>query len=129
MSMPTESHWRKATCEEVDCEAFRFGWVTTVDLATELGQRQHHYITGDRTRSCTRSQAATLVSFTYPPGMRCFDSDSHRLPVERPSIFTVRDGDWRGNPTGDARVHANAEDWVDDFANRADRLATEIQKG
>lgn len=130
MSMPIGSHWRPATCEEVDCDAYRCGWVSTFDLSTDLGQRQYRYCSHDRTRSFTESRAGTLVSLTYPPGMACFAAGEHKVPLGRPATFTVRDGDFRGNPRGtEIRVHTRAEDWIDDFANHQDRLATEVQKG
>jgi hypothetical protein len=130
MSYPVGTHWRKATCEQADCQSFQFGWVTTVDMSTDLGQRQYHYITHDRTRGYTMSSAANLVSFTYPPGTRCFAAADHKVRLERNPLFMVREGDFRGNPRGDEpRVHTTAENWVDDFATHADKLSTQIQKG
>lgn len=131
MAMPLATHWRPATCDEVECEAYRCGWVTTVDLSTELGQRQAHYIRRDSSRHASEQQESlTLVRFTYAPGQRCFSYGEHRLPVGRPARFYVAEGDWRGNPRGlPTRAHARAEDWVDDFATHQDKLATAIQRG
>lgn len=129
MSMPLPTHWRPATCEEVDCEAYRYGWVSTFDLSTDLGQKQYDYCRQDKTRSCSMQRASlTLVKFVYPPGNRCFRAGDHRLPMERPAVFTVRGGDWRGVTTS-ARVHKRAEDWIEDFAEHQDRLATQLERG
>lgn len=131
MSMPLASHWRPATCEEVGCEAYRNGWVTTVDTSTDLGQRQYEYITHDKTRSHSMQRPSlALAKFVFAPGNRCFRSGDHKLPLERPATFYVAEGDWRGNPRGiPVRVHSRAEDWCEDFAEHQDRLATAIQRG
>lgn len=131
MSMPLATHWRPATCEEVGCEAYRCGWVTTVDLSTDLGKRQFEHCNGDRARSFSvQRPAGNLVKFVYAPGNRCFQSAGHRVPLERPARFYVAGGDYRGNPRGvETVVHSRAEDWVDDFATHQGRLAAAIEKG
>ena len=40
--------------------------------------------------------------FTFEAGQQCFTQ--HHVP-DRPQFFVVRDGDWRGNPTGQNRLH------------------------
>jgi hypothetical protein len=131
LSMPLRTHWRPATCEEAGCAQYRQGWVTTCDLGTELGQKQAHYIRHDRSRrAAEQSVNDRLVKFTFAPGQDCFRSGDHKVPLERPAVFSVRGGDWRGNPTGvPARLHKRAEDWVEDFALHQDRLATAAKEG
>lgn len=129
MSRPLATHWRPATCEEAGCAAYRHGWVTTVDLSTDLGQRQYHYVTHDRTRRFTEQRVtATLVKLLFGPGQPCFRASEHRVPLERPARFIVAHGDWRGY-LGTPRVHVRAEDWIEDFSEHLDRLATAIEKG
>lgn len=124
---PLSTHWRKATCEEVDCPQYMLGWDTVVDVGTELGQRQYDYITHDRSRSYTMTkEGLTLVRFHYGPGNQPFagPSHDHRIKVERAPLMLVTGGDWRGNPRGtEPVVHRNAENWVDDLARHQDRLA------
>lgn len=123
---PVESHFRDATCAEADCPAFLHGWATAVNEATELGQRQAHYIRKLSGRAFVEARhEAGLTTFTFEAGQRCFGE--HKVPLGRPEIFVVRDGDWRrsANP----RRHANADDWVDDFATHQLRLADQIQRG
>src|ERR1700733_771451 len=68
-SMPLRTHWRTGTCEEAGCEAHRSGWVTTVDLSTDLGQKQAHYIMHDKSRRWTMQRVSlTIVKFVYGPG-------------------------------------------------------------
>lgn len=124
---PLSTHWRKATCEEYECEAFRFGWVTLVDTATELGQLQAHYIRHDRSRRHHEDRGPdTMVSFTFLPGQEMFpcESHNHRVGVGRPPLMLVTGGDWRGNPRGTPTVnHRRIEDWIDDCASHQERLA------
>jgi hypothetical protein len=130
MNRPHDTHSRPATCEEIDCDFWRHGWVTTLDISTTEGQ--FHFETAkaaSRTRPYSLQRVTDhLLKLLYKPGTPCFKASQHRVPVERPSIFVVRDGDFRGNPTGRRRVR-RAEDWVDDFANHEDRLETARQRG
>lgn len=131
LAMPVRTHFRPATCDEAGCEAYKYGWVSTFDLGTDLGQAQYEHCKADRTRSFSIQRASlTLVKFTYPPGNRCFRAGDHRVPLERPARFYVADGDFRGNPRGTpVRVHSHAEHWCEEFAEHQDRLSTAIERG
>ena len=123
ITSPIATHTRRGTCEEARCVPYRKGFVTTVDESTVLGQMQAHYIREDRTRSRveTRDERGLTV-FTFDAGTPCFGE--HRVPVDRPELYTVRSGD------GAAPFrHKRAADWVDDFATHQDRLATIIERG
>jgi len=131
VAMPLRTHWRPATCEEVGCEAWEKGWVSTFDLGTELGRKQYDYCRDDRTRSFSvQRPGLTLIKFVYKPGNRCFRSGDHRLPLGRPARFFVAEGDFRGNPRGiPVRVHRSGSDWAEDFAEHQDQLVTAIGRG
>lgn len=124
---PLATHWRDATCQEVECPAYRLGWDSVVDVSTELGQAQFDYLFHDKSRSFTTEKVGgTLVRFHYPPGNTPFKGPehAHRVKADRPPLMVVTGGDWRGNPRGDATVvHKNAEEWADDFSTHQDRLA------
>lgn len=131
ISMPLRSHWRPATCEEVDCEPYRHGWVTTLDLSTADGQMHAATIKGLRGYRYSVQQASpSLVKYVFPAGQTCFHAGTHRLPLERPPTLYVAEGDWRGNPRRiPVRVHSRADLWVEDYSEHQDRLATAIRKG
>jgi hypothetical protein len=114
-----------AACEQVGCAAWQFGWESKVDEATQLGQEQAAYIrqTSGRTFREMRTEAGLTV-FRFEAHQRCFAE--HRT---RPEIYLVRDGDWRGNPTGRRRMHERPADWVEDFGEHQQRIADEIEKG
>lgn len=127
---PRSTHWRPSTCAEVECPAWRSGWRTLVQVTTELGAQQAYYIRMHSGRAFTAGDpdADGMVTFVFPPGQQCFAEHPKRL--EREEIYVVRDGDWRGNPRGTAPTrHKRAADWVDDFANHQDRLATRYGQG
>ena len=127
VASPLETHWRPATCEEIDCQAYLFGWQTTVDERIELGQRQAHHIRHDNTRRYTEVRVFALTVFAFEPGQRCFGSGQHRVR-ERPEIFIKKDGDWRGNPTGRKHI-LGSQDWVDDFGEQLGKLKDQHEKG
>lgn len=121
-------HTRKATCEEVDCLAYLNGWITKVDLGTDLGRRQLEYIkkqSGRRYRDVTAS--AGLVELMFEPGQQCFAQ--HQKPVERDPLYIVRGGDHRGNPTGLHRQHTRGQDWVEDMTEHLDKVQQDKQRG
>jgi hypothetical protein len=128
---PIATHWRKATCAEVNCPAHNAGWSTSIDERTDLGQGQAYYIRKQSGRRFTETKDAewSPTVFTFPAGQTCFRSAEHRLPLERPALYYVTGGDWRGNPRGTQMRHRSGDDWVDDFAGHQQRLADRLGQG
>ena len=115
----------RAACEQVGCAAWARGWESVIDERTDLGKEQAAYIrtqSGRTFRDMKRGDGLTV--FRFESGQRCFAE--HRT---RPEIYLVRDGDWRGNPTGRQRQHSRAADWVEDFGEHQQRIADQQQKG
>lgn len=126
ISAPLETHWRPATCAEVDCAQYLGGWRVRVE---GLAEADVYAIANSGRRYVRHDVAEGETWLVFGPGQSCFAASEHRVPLGRPELFVVRDGDWRGNPTGQVRKHANAEDWVDQFATHQDRVARAIQEG
>ena len=126
---PVGTHWKTITCDAAGCEFQADGWCTTVDEATPLGQSQAGHIRHAAGRRYIEAKdPAGLTVFTFPPGQQCFSE--HKAFLDRPGIYVVADGDWRGNPRGTPpRVHSGPVDWVDDFATHQDQLATRLAQG
>lgn len=123
---PMITHFRPATCAEVDCGAWRGGWQLRVEqLTPELLRAARN--SGKRYREMTVTEGETYL--VYEPGQACFDSVNHRLPLERPAFFYEGRGDFRSFTIRRARQHANAEDWADSMAHHLDHVRSEIQKG
>lgn len=129
VALPKKTHYRPATCEEVDCQPYRYGFATTVDESTELGQRQAHYIRKVAGRKYTETRGEALTMFDFEAGQPCFSTAEHVVPLDRPGLFIVRDGDWRGNPSGRTRTHAYASDWVEDFQDHQQQIADRVERG
>lgn len=126
MVMPLKTHFRKVSCAEYECDQYRMGFDTVVDISTEIGRKQYDFITHDKTRSYKATKEGTaLVRFHFSPGTKPFAGPKHDhfTRVDRPPLFVVRGGDWRGNPRGvEPMLHKDGLNWADDFANHQDKL-------
>lgn len=132
ISAPSATHWRRATCDEVECWAYRNGFTLAIDERTQQGQGQAYYIrkqSGRRFRETRDERGLTI--FNFEAGQSCFNADSHRTRIDRPEILVVRPGDWRGNPDGPSAVrrHTRPEHWVEEFAEHQDMLSRLVQRG
>lgn len=129
VTAPISTHTRVATCEEVECEQYARGWRMRIDLNTELGQKQAWYIKNHAGRSYKKVGAQDgLVDLEFAPNQPCFAE--HRVRIDRPEIYRVKGGDYRGNPLRTpTRVHKKPEFWVEEFAINQDRLKTQMERG
>lgn len=119
---PEQSHWRPASCEEVGCLSHRYGWRTRIQGLSP--QDVHAARTSGRRYTEVKVEEGETY-LVFEPGQRCWKASTHRIRVDRPELYVVRDGDWRGNPTGEARQHT-PDGWVNDFAEHQDRIARAV---
>lgn len=125
---PFSTHWRKATCEEFGCLAHRNGW--RVNVSALPPQKVHAAMNSGR-RYSVLDLGPGEKYLVFEPGQPCFQSDSHRLRVERPEIFVARGGDYR-RYVGSHRQfkgRRGAADWVESFAENQGRLAMLAARG
>ena len=127
VAAPLATHYRKATCKEVQCDAWAKGFVSKIDVSTPLGQRQAKYIEGKSGRRFLSTQDGTVITYRFPFGQECFRP--HHVPLEREPFFVVKGGDFRGNPRGIPAVRRSMSDWVDDFANHQNGVAEVRERG
>lgn len=126
LKAPPSTHWRRATCAEIDCPAYLNGWVTIVPTASP----QAVYIRAGAGRRFEESAPeAGMASFFFPPGQPCFKASEHRTPLEREPLYIVRDGDFRGNPTGRSMRHQRGSDWVEDFGEHQQAIVDRQARG
>lgn len=121
---PLSTHWRKATCAEVDCAHYINGWATTV-LA---GSDDEALIRRAGRAFVVERQQGGFLRFVFHAGQPCFKAHQHKVPLERDPLFIVRGGDWRAN-TGLIRQHTRGVDWVDHFATHQDQLIARQNRG
>lgn len=126
ISMPLETHWRSATCAEVDCPQYLNGWRVRLNPLSEADRWAIHHSGLKYTRLDVAEGETWLV---FEAGQSCFAASEHRVPLGRPELFVVRGGDWRGNPTNEVYQHKRPEDWVDHFATNQDKIAEVVERG
>ncbi len=125
VSMPAQTHTRVVDCETYGCAAHHQGWKTVLDLTQAAHRDAATWIVNDSLRHHTMERAENIVTFLFPPGQACFAE--HRVAI-RPANYLVRDGDWRGNPTG-RKVAMGQQQWVDDFGEHQEKLAEAQKRG
>lgn len=127
IAAPLSTHFRPATCAEVNCPDYLNGWrVRWEPLTPEL----RHAATTSGRRYRLEVVSASESWLLFEAGQPCFRAAEHRIRLERPELFIVRGGDHRGDPTGiPARRHTRPEHWVEDFAEHQQGLARTQQKG
>lgn len=125
--MPTESHWRKATCKEIDCPRYLNGWKAQVE---NMSPQQIHTIQQGGWKYRELRVAPGETWWLFEAGQTCFQADLHRVQLGKPELFVVRDGDWRGNPRRTPVLrHKRPELWVEQFSEHQAKLAAARQQG
>lgn len=124
---PISTHWRKATCAEVECPDYIHGWKIRTDT---LSEEMIHAATHSGRKFSWMRPSELENWLVFESGQPCFRSGTHRVRLDREDVFIVRDGDWRGNPRGtQARKHANGLMWREDFQEHLDVINSEIERG
>lgn len=120
---PLSTHFRKATCEEVDCADWRYGWKLRWDV---LSESDRHLIT-----HCGRKYVIDQEWIIFEAGQPCFRFDVHRTRVDRPELYLVKGShmSMASRHAGGAMQHKNVEDWIDDFQNTTDKVVQQLKEG
>lgn len=136
MVSPLQTHMRQATCAEYGCDHYRQGWRVHVEALTpdllHTARTARVTVNGREVPYRYREEriADGQTYLVFEAGQPCFKASTHRLPIGRPPLFLVRDGDHRGNPRRtETRRYDRPDQWVDDFATHQQTLADEIAKG
>ena len=114
ISWNRDTHFRVATCDEVDCPHFINGWVTRV----VIGSPQDHYIKQDTSRKSigVKIDDAT-IEYYYESGQKCFRQ--HQTKVERAPFLTI---DQVGKESGRLiRNNIDFDEWTDRFNEQSYR--------
>lgn len=127
IDQPLDTHFRLATCREVDCANYAHGWKMGFDLTDEDKAASARWIRDKSGRSFTFEVTDRKVVFTFAAGQRCFKR--HRVPLEREPFYVVRRGDFRGNPDGTVQRHRSADTFIDQWESDLDQLNTVRERG
>ncbi|MFD9398337.1 hypothetical protein ACFWA4_05890 [Streptomyces sp. NPDC060011] len=123
---PVATHFRRATCAEVGCEAYENGWrVRKETLTPEF----LHLATTSGRKFTVLSVGPGETYLVYYAGQPCFGASDHKAPLDRPEFYVVRNGDWRGNPRSESRTHTRAEHWVEDLHEHTDQIIRAREAG
>lgn len=126
LEMPFKTHSRPISCAQALCQKRENGWKMGYDLTKPEAVAAANLIAG-MGKKYTHEIIGTNVIFTFEAGQDCFEG--HSVSLEREPFYIKRNGDWRGNPRNELMQHDNGENWVDDFANHQDKLATRLEQG
>tara|TARA_R100000501_G_C2566923_1_gene75347 strand:+ start:338 stop:715 length:378 start_codon:yes stop_codon:yes gene_type:complete len=112
---PLSTHWREATCEEVDCRKNIMGWETHCNISTQLGRDQVAYIRAGKSgrRYTERKDVEEIVIFSFGPGQQCFTS--HTKKIEEKGHLLLREAG------GQRQVISEPERWMWEFNESMER--------
>lgn len=123
---PLSTHWRPATCAEMDCPNYLKGWRLRVE-GLPLDMLHAAKTSGRKFSELNVSENENWLVFEA--GQPCFRASEHRALLDKQEIYIVRGGDYRGNPTGEVRKHTSPIFWREDFAEHQEKVARQIQQG
>ena len=114
---PKSSHWRQATCEEVDCPHYLLGWVTRV----VRGSENDLHIRADKKRRYKMGKEGELNAYYFEAGQQCFrgEAGDHYKKLERGAWLTKNAAN--RNPLFLERVAMEPQQWIDEFNEEANR--------
>lgn len=119
IAAPLATHWRRATCEEVGCLAHHHGWSYHASgMPAEVTDAVKR---SNRRYRVERDENTGDEVLHFEAGQPCFQASTHRIRIERPELFVVCDGDWRGNPRKtEPQILSGADAWADSLHTRLD---------
>jgi len=125
---PVSTHYRLATCAEVNCEAYRYGWAITVFAGSDdeqvLRRAGRQFLAEDA--------GDGFIRFVFPQGQPCFRVSTHRIALEREPLYFVRRGTWVRDPNERLPVlrrHVNGDDWAEDFGEHQQCITDRVKRG
>ncbi len=127
ISSPRTTHTRPGSCEEAKCKPWKNGWLTIVPKGSPqeslLRSLIGRHAADGLVRHATEEPDAGdgMVGFRFEAGNPCFKASEHRVSLNRPELYLVKDGDWRGS-RGLIRRHGKPELWVEDMQETFDAV-------
>jgi hypothetical protein len=116
--------FRKATCAEVECEAYLNGWTFTVQ---ELSEKDYHLATNANRHFETVEVNKDRTLLVFPSGQPCFAAGSHKIENDKPKIYLAGRGDFRMFDPRKA-VRFNSTDFLDKWASDMDKRNENLRR-
>jgi hypothetical protein len=126
IAAPISTHWRPASCAEVECPNYLHGWKVRADV---LDEKMIHTATHSGRKFVWQRLSELENWLVYEAGQPCFQAAVHRVRVDRPELYIVREGDRRGNPRSTGPVQLSSVNWVDDFSEHQASIAGAVERG
>jgi hypothetical protein len=125
---PMVTHFRVATCAEVECQAYLGGWQLRVE---QLSDMLLHTARNAGKKFMELEVSETEHYLVFEPGQPCFSAAQHRAPLERPAFFYAGRGHWSSRifSTRTAQKFNRPEDWAERMDEHLDRIRVKIQEG
>ncbi len=131
---PKATHFRDATCREVDCEKYLLGWSQTLPAHDDNVNWIRFVLTGYHFTERSEIRlvpdlrdghegefiAEPTVIFTFPAGQPCF-RQGHKVTLERtPFFYKGSLGNIERSVLGDHRIRVRQEplEWMDNLGNK-----------
>jgi hypothetical protein len=123
-SVIDKSLTRPATCEEIECEQYKNGWMIPKSALSEadlyaIDQSGRVYREMDITGL---DKAERDIQLIFAPGQPCFKASTHTIKLENSEIYLAGRGKGRLYDPRDAITHSGPQAWLDDFWNNQDKL-------
>ena len=115
---PINSHRRPASCEEINCQHWREGWLIVLDLRTDKGLSHEYTIKHTAHKKYKQElleDGRTL--FTFEAGQVCLRVAQHTTSLERAPFSDI-------NQRG-----VSNDEFIDTYNEQAYRLNVQISKG
>lgn len=124
IASPVETHYRRATCQEINCEAYRDGWTMHKEkLLPALLYAATH--SGRKFKEVSVSAGQTYLVFE--PGQTCFRAPEHKISLERPEWYFVGRGLYTVFNTRAAKQHTKPEFWIEDMSEHLETIRHAIE--
>lgn len=128
---PLTTHYRRATCAEIDCPDYLNGWYlkiegTPEDLLYTARNAGRKYTVGE---VMLEENGEVFKALIFEAGQACFRESTHVKSLERPEFFFAGRGDYRSFSHRKAHQYDRPDQFVDDFEDHLARIRRALQQG
>ena len=111
-TFPLESHWRQASCKEIDCPNYVMGWVTKIEVGSDMDSYIREVSKGKKYKLIREGD---LNAYYFESGQECFKGQAgqHRIKLERGAWLT-KNAPIR-SPLFLEQKAMDVDKWIDEF--------------